>query len=411
MICSRNKLLRRKIKDGFSKALAYLFSSFGLLILASVIFFVIDSGKGTLSWNFLSSDFNTSTLTYRLDSIRDGSESYAYVPSSEEFYSSAWGVSFIDGKDNASQAVVEVNYVSSDSPMNYLVNKGDGSYAKLKKGNIISGAILLDASSQVIVITGADKAEGMKEAFDSGYALKTLTVKTLGGGIRGSLLTTLSMIGLTLLFALPSGVLTAVYLEEYAKPGKMKETIAKAIDIAGGIPSIIYGLVGAIVFIPLVNFFTGQSGGSLLSGSLTLAVMLLPTIVSASCQALQAIPKGYAASSLALGASKTQTIFKVIIPNAGIGLLTGVLLSVGRIIGESAALIYSCSTAIKDTVLLNAGSATLAVHIWSLLGQETPDYASCSAIAIIILAVDLFLNILLKIISFNMQRKLQGKED
>jgi phosphate transport system permease protein len=245
----------------------------------------------------------------------------------------------------------------------------------------------------------------MASSLDQGTSIKTLSITSPGGGIRGSLLSTLLMIFFTLLLALPLGILGAVYLNQYAKDNRMNHLIRKMIDAAGGIPSIIYGLVGALIFIPLVNSVTKGEGGSLLSGAMTLAIMLLPTIISSTEEALKTIPASYAAASLALGASKTQTVFKVILPNATPGILTAVLLSIGRIIGESAALIYSCSTAIKDQILLTGGSATLAIHIWSLMGQENPDYSAAAGVALIILIADLLLNLTVKIIMSRFSRR------
>lgn len=405
-----NSVMKRKAMDLFRKTLAYLFSSFGILILIAVIFFVIDNGKDVISWDFITSDYNTTTSTLKSDEEKDSDLFFSYQAAEDEYFSSSWGIAFIDSRDNSNSAVVKVSYLDASSPLTYLVDKSDSSYISLREGEIISGVILKDNEGLTLVKTGSDGAEQICQAFNQGVIIKTLTVTSEGGGIRGSLISTLYLIGLTLIFCLPLGVITAIYLEEYAKKGKLRNLLRKMIDLAGGIPSIIYGLIGAIIFIPLVNLFTSSSGGSLISGALTLSLMLLPTIVSSSCEALREIPSGYESSSLALGASKTQTVFKVVLPNASIGLLTGALLAVGRIIGESAALIYSCSTAIKDSILVNAGSATLAVHIWSLLGQETPDYGACSAIAIIILGVDLVLNFLLKAVAWRFNKKISGKK-
>ena len=129
-----------------------------------------------------------------------------------------------------------------------------------------------------------------------------------------------------------------------------------------------------------------------------MAIMLLPIIIRTTEESIRAIPQSYRHASLALGASKTQTIFKVVIPNAIGGILTSTLLSIGRIIGESAALIYVMGTAIKDDVYINKNSTSLAVHMWSIMAGDNPNYAQASAIAIIILFIVLLLNILVKLI-------------
>ena len=177
------------------------------------------------------------------------------------------------------------------------------------------------------------------------------------------------------------------------------------IDLASGIPTIIFGLIGAIIFIPFVSLFTQKSNGSLLSGSLTLALMLLPVIVNTTEEAIKTVPKSYREGSLALGTTNTQTIFKVVLPNALPGILTAILLSIGRIIGESAALIYSMGTTIKDHILISEGSATLALHIYKLVAFESPNFGAASAIAIIILIVDLILNLIVILLSYRFLKK------
>jgi len=168
-----------------------------------------------------------------------------------------------------------------------------------------------------------------------------MSLITIGGGCRGSIISTLYMIGLTLLFALPLGIGCAIYLQEYAKENKISRAIKNLIVATSGIPSIIFGLAGAIIFIPIVNSTAGSNGGSIISGALTLSAMLLPVIVSNTEAAIKAMPTTYKPASLALGASQSQTTFKVILPGSLPGILTGTLLSVRRIIGESAALIYA----------------------------------------------------------------------
>jgi phosphate transport system permease protein len=132
---------------------------------------------------------------------------------------------------------------------------------------------------------------------------------------------------------------------------------------------------------------------------LTLAVILLPTIIKSTEEALKVISNDLRRGSLALGASKTQTIFKVVIPSAIPGILTGVLLGVGRIIGESAALIYATGAAIKDEVILTERSTSLAVHIWTVMQGEKPNFELASAIAIIILGVVFVMNFVIKLLA------------
>jgi phosphate transport system permease protein len=204
---------------------------------------------------------------------------------------------------------------------------------------------------------------------------------------------------MTLLIAIPIGVSTAIYFNEIAKRNRFTNTIRTMVDLLTGVPSIIYGLLGAALFIPLLNNTIQTAGGSVISGALTLAVILLPTIIKSTEEALKVISNDLRRGSLALGASKTQTIFKVVIPSAIPGILTGVLLGVGRIIGESAALIYATGAAIKDEVILTERSTSLAVHIWTVMQGEKPNFELASAIAIIILGVVFVMNFVIKLLA------------
>ena len=177
------------------------------------------------------------------------------------------------------------------------------------------------------------------------------------------------------------------------------------IDMISGIPSIIFGFCGAVIFIPFVSLF-GASGYSILAGAFTMAIVLLPTIIKTTQEALLVVPKHYMMGSLSLGASKTQTVFKVILPNALPGILTAILLSVGRIIGESAALIFVMGTAIKDNISLLDGATTLSVHIWSITRGEAPNYDTACAISIIILIVVFLISTAVKVISSRLKKKM-----
>lgn len=136
-----------------------------------------------------------------------------------------------------------------------------------------------------------------------------------------------------------------------------------------------------------------------------MAIILLPTIVKTTSEALHVVPKEYMENSLALGASKTQTIFKVILPNAIPGILTAAILSIGRVIGESAALIFVMGTFIKDNVSLLNGATSLSLHIYSLTKAEVPNYNVACAISLIILLVVFSMNLIVKIINKHIIKK------
>jgi phosphate ABC transporter permease subunit PstA len=236
--------------------------------------------------------------------------------------------------------------------------------------------------------------------FDQAEQIKDMITSTAGGGIRGSIWTTLLLIVLTLAIALPFGIFSAVFLHEFAsRTHPVVRILRRLIDMLAGMPSIVFGLLGAAVFIPFVSTFTAAKGGNLISGALTLSVIVLPLIISSTEEALSAVPDDFRLSSLALGANKTQTTFKVVLKSAVPGVLAGTLLAIGRIIGESAALIYAIGTAIKDEIFLTERSTSLAVHIWSVMSGEVPDFETASAISLMILFVVLVLSLGVKMIA------------
>ena len=404
MKVTERSLKQRKAKDISRDSIAYLFSLFGVLILALIIFFVFDKGHEYLSWEFLTSDYYTTNTT-----VSYGNSTSAGTfenPNIENVYfSSRWGIGLEDGYDNEKNSIIQVTYVDKNSPFNNLLNESNQENYRIETNSSISTLLLIDDSGSIFFGESRYGAKTLVDDLEKADQISSMIVQTSGGGIRGSLLSTIYMIFLTLLFSLPIGILTAVYLSLIAKQNKVTNVFRTLIDLASGIPTIIFGLVGAIIFIPFVALFTQKSNGSLLSGSLTLALMLLPVIINTTEEAIKTVPKSYKEGSLALGASNTQTIFKVVLPNALPGILTAILLSIGRIIGESAALIYSMGTTIKDHIILSEASATLALHIYKLVAFENPNFGAASAISIIILIVDLILNLIVKLLSYRFLKK------
>ena len=321
---------------------------------------------------------------------------FTFEDKDDVYYSNRWGVGLKDSRDFQGNSVIEIVYIDNLSPLKNIHNS-ESKILSIKEGQIINRIQIVDESDNFSIYTSNIGAKKMKEALDDGIYLKEIYYSTMGGGIRGSLLTTLYLIGLTLLFALPVGIISAIYLSFYAKDDKFTRTLRTLIDMIAGIPSIIFGLVAIIVIIPFTSSSSG--GGSILSGAITLAIMLLPTIIRTTEEAINTIPKSYTSASLALGASYAQTVFKVIVPNAIPGILTATLLSIGKIIGESAAPILAIGTAIADNVSVNSQSASLAVHIWTVMQGDNPNYTQACAISIVIIFVVLILNVLVKLIS------------
>ena len=398
------KNITRKIKDSFSSlgTILFAFFTFGILIWMSV--YVIQNGSSLLSFDFITSDYSAHSYTIKTkDDVNVPLTSYFQNENNDEFFSTRWGVALENGKSGESDVIYIVN-ISNDSPFSNLVD-AKGNDVKVNADYYITSLTLLQDNGNLEVFSSRDGAEKMVGALDSSYQIFDGTLTSKGGGIKGSLLTTLCLIGFSLLFSLPLGIGGAVYLSVYAKDNRLTRTIRTLIDVTSGIPSIIFGLAGAIIFIPFLNSLTHTTGGSIFSGSLTLAMMLLPTIIKTVEESINNVPASLPNASLALGASKNQTIFKIILPNALPGILTATLLSIGRIIGESAALIFSMGAIIGDNVDLLQGQASLAVHIWTSLQGETPQYGNACAISIIILSVTLLLSVLIKLFSYLYSRK------
>lgn len=387
---------KRKFKDLLLQIITYLFSSFGIIILGAIFVFIFIKGGSTLSFNMIKGNYYQEVYNVKYENKNTIDLEYKEI--NNAFYSSRWGIALSDGTNNAGENVVYVSYIDASSPIKSMKNQSNNESIILQKGYIVTKIVLTDEEDNMIVTISKYKAEKMINQINKGVTINDMQLTTSGGGIRGSLITTFILIGLTLIIALPIGLGGAIYLSEYAKNNKFTAIIRTMIDMSSGIPSVVFGLVGMVIFIPFMNSTIGSNGTSIAAGALTMAIMLLPIIIRTTEESIRAIPQSYRRASLALGASKTQTIFKVVIPNAIGGILTSTLLSIGRIIGESAALIYVMGTAIKDDVYINKNSTSLAVHMWSIMAGDNPNYAQASAIAIIILFIVLLLNILVKLI-------------
>ncbi len=205
-------------------------------------------------------------------------------------------------------------------------------------------------------------------------------------GIFPMIISTLYLILLSLGISAPVGICAAIYLVEYSKPGKILKLIRFATETLSGIPSIIYGLFGYIFFV-----ITMRLSWSLLAGSLTLSIMVLPAVIRTTEEALKSVPLAYREGSLALGATRLQTVVKVILPSAIPGILSAVILNIGRIVGETAAvyLTFGYATRIPSTIMKSG--RTLAVHLYLLAKEGASaerEYAYATAtILVIIVAV------------------------
>lgn len=213
-----------------------------------------------------------------------------------------------------------------------------------------------------------------------------------------AIINTIEMVAMALLAAVPFGVGAAVYLVEYAKKGnKIVGLVRLTAETLTGIPSIVYGLFGMLFFVTALGW-----RNSLLSGAMTLAIMILPTIMRTTEEALLSVPDTYREGSFGLGAGKLRTIFKIVLPAAIPGILSGIILAIGRIVGETAALIYTAGTVAGLAGVTDSGR-TLAVHMY-VLSNEGLHKNEANATAVVLLLIVLGMNG----ISSSLAKKLKG---
>ncbi len=221
-------------------------------------------------------------------------------------------------------------------------------------------------------------------------------------GILPNILNTLYMILTVMVIVVPVGVCAAVYLTEYATNGRLVRLISFAVETLTGIPSIIFGLVGMLVFVQMAGLREG-----VLAGSLTLAVMVLPTIISNTQESLKTVPDSYREGALALGSGKWHMIYTVVLPNAMDGIVTGCILAIGRITGESAALLFTAGIGLELNnyfQALTSSSATLTVALYLYAGEQG-EFDVAFAIAVILMALTLVLNMAAKVVGERLKRK------
>ena len=199
-----------------------------------------------------------------------------------------------------------------------------------------------------------------------------------------AMINTVIMAVISLIFAIPFGIGSAIYLVEYAKKGnKLVKVVRVTAETLTGIPSIVYGLFGMLFFVTALHWRF-----SILAGACTLAIMVLPVILRTTEEALMAVPDSFREGSFGLGAGKLRTIFKIILPSAVPGILSGVILSIGRIVGETAALMYTAGTVADIPKSVFSSGRTLAVHMYVLASEGLHvDQAYATAVVLLILVV------------------------
>ena len=202
------------------------------------------------------------------------------------------------------------------------------------------------------------------------------------GGIFPTLVGTVALPLLAIVFALPLGVGTAIYLTEYTIEGRMTRIIRFGADCLAGIPSIIFGLFGFIFFVTILGM-----GWSLMSGGLTLALMILPTIIRTTEEAIKAVPYAFREVSFSLGATRWRTVWRVVLPNALPGIVTGVMLGIGRCIGETAAVIFTAGSALRLPSSVFDSARTMSVHFYILAREGISSENAYGTAAVLILSV------------------------
>ena len=254
--------------------------------------------------------------------------------------------------------------------------------AKLYRGAVYAGAAF--AVGVLVLIVGYILWKGVPnlslELFAWEYNSNNVSMMP-------SIINTLLMTILSLIVCVPLGIGAAIYLTEYAKRGsKLVKLVRMTAETLSGIPSIIYGLFGALFFVVALKM-----GLSLLSGALTLSIMVLPTIMRTTEEALLAVPDSFREGSFGLGAGRLRTTFKVVLPSAIPGILSGVILAIGRIVGETAALIYTAGTVAKVPDSLLSSTRTLAVHMYTISTEGlyiNQSYATAVVLLVMVLMIN-----------------------
>lgn len=265
----------------------------------------------------------------------------------------------------------------------------------------VSGLINLSAAFSVILLAGIIAYVFVKGIRSVNLQFLTTVTSTLNKtvGIAGNIVNTLYIIVITLLITTPVGIGSAIYLNEYAKPGKLVRAIEFTTETLSGIPSIIFGMFG------MMFFGTGLGlGYSILTGSLTLTLMVLPLITRNTQEALKTVPDSYRSGALGMGATKWYMIRTVLLPSAMPGIITGVILAIGRIVGESAALLFTAGSGyllpksgigFLKKILESGGTLTIQLY----LSMAKAEYSTAFGIATVLLVIVLVINWLTKVLS------------
>ena len=290
------------------------------------------------------------------------------------------------------------------------MNNAEFSPSRRAWNRFFTAAVWVAAALVIVLVAGIIAMVLVRGIPHISVEFLTTTASVLKGtdGILPAILNTLYVILLTLLIVLPLGVGAAVYLTEYATNRRLIEVIEFTNETLAGIPSIIYGLVGMLVFAQTLGFKT-----CLLSGSLTLVIMNLPTIIRTTQESLKTVPQGYREGALGLGAGKWHIIRTIVLPCSVDGIVTGCILAVGRIVGESAALLFTAGAAevIAQNVVkaYTSNGATLSVLLY-LRAFEDGDFDSAWAIGAVLLVLVLAINLAARLAKTKLKQKQSSRD-
>lgn len=400
-----NNHQKRHFYDGLLQTFTYLSSGISVLVLVALFVFIFSKGWSLINLDLLTNNYWSENYTVQpVETMSDTTFERPADLSDEAYFSEKWGIAFVDHVDAHKDKMILVEYVDENSPfyqMSDVSIKKDPKDFTMQVGMQISRLSYTDAQGKIVLggsIAGEDAKQLAQSLDEEAVSVNSMFVQTTGGGIRGSIISTLYLLAVSMIIAIPIGIASAIYLNEYAKKSKFNMLLRSGIETLTGVPSIVFGLMGVSVLFPVTQLF-GATTTSILLGGLTMSIILLPTIIRSTEEALLVVPQHLRDASLSVGANQSQTIFKIVLPCAVPGILTGVLLGIGRVIGESAALIYTMGTFINDSPTLLSQGTSLAVQIWSIMSGEQPNYELASAISIIILFFVLILNFAVKFIS------------
>ena len=394
---------KRRFYDGILQALTYLSSGISVMVLAALFVFIFSRGWSSINMDLLTNNYWSEN--YNVEPVSEVADTTFERPadlSEEAYFSEKWGIAFVDHVNAHKEEMILVEYIDENSPLYAMSDVSIRSNPQdftMQVGMQVSRLSYTNEQGDTqLAGIGGQTAQDVAQALDQATSVNSMFIQTTGGGIRGSIISTFYLLLVSLVIAIPVGVASAIYLNEYARKSKFNMMLRSGIETLTGVPSIVFGLMGVTVLFPVTQLF-GATTTSILLGGLTMSIILLPTIIRSTEEALLVVPQHLRDASLSVGANQSQTIFKIVLPCAVPGILTGVLLGIGRVIGESAALIYTMGTFINDSPTLLSQGTSLAVQIWSIMSGEQPNYELACAISIIILFFVLILNFAVKIIS------------